>query len=394
MSSDDFRVSLLPHPIDTFEALPSSRRTFHKELLLTGIFAPHKHIGNRVEVMDSDSQSHLADYVFLMNQMAQHPPHQNLDPRNSQQHPGSYHPSHIPPPHQQQQAQPSGHVEYNPPTRTGPMRLDIPPPPVFTTQPSPNIDYPNQYGPPAGFTYQGAPPMTSPGLMPPMGHAGPSTQLYAPSNIHDGQRSSKMYPGSLPTSPYGDPNQPSLEQQQQQHMGFSTYQQPPQLSPYYTPYNQPVISASSIGSNGSAHMQDYFPPYIQGQVTPSQQPPAALSHPLPAQISPPFASPTWQTPLLVTPATNSRPEPLSAGASSQSGGSGGNGPKTSRQQFTACGACRHRRVKCDLKDRQDEAELKGTQNEEKGPGPVRTSAATRKQKVKCTNCHERGMNCV
>ncbi|PPQ64017.1 hypothetical protein CVT24_009391 [Panaeolus cyanescens] len=48
-------------------------------------------------------------------------------------------------------------------------------------------------------------------------------------------------------------------------------------------------------------------------------------------------------------------------------------PKSSRQQFSACGACRMRRVRCDLKDLPI-----GTV----GPHPA------------CTNCQERGIKCI
>lgn len=324
----------------------------------------------------------FANHILYLAQMAQsnHP----VDPHNPDYQLQSPQPLAYPPAH------PSGHVQYNPPTRTGPMRLDLPPPPVFTTQPSPDVDYPNQYGPPAGgFTYQGAPPISSPLQSSFTPHPGPSAQLYAPPAYPDGQRMAKQYPGSLPTSPYAGPNQASLEQQQ---MGYPSYQQQPQLSPYYTPYGQPVVSASSNGSNGSSHMAEYFPPYPQG--TPAQQAQSQL-YSGQAQISPPFPSPSWQSPHLVTPATSSRPDPVSATGSSQSGGSGNtHGPKTSRQQFTACGACRHRRVKCDLKDRQEEAERKALEDGEGGVGPVRSNPAARKKKVICTNCQERNMNCM
>ncbi|KAF8630397.1 hypothetical protein AX15_002951 [Amanita polypyramis BW_CC] len=46
-------------------------------------------------------------------------------------------------------------------------------------------------------------------------------------------------------------------------------------------------------------------------------------------------------------------------------------PKSSRQQFSACGACRMRRVRCDLKD-------------------LSLSSETHQ----CSNCKERGLNCV
>ncbi|ESK92891.1 proteophosphoglycan 5 [Moniliophthora roreri MCA 2997] len=48
-------------------------------------------------------------------------------------------------------------------------------------------------------------------------------------------------------------------------------------------------------------------------------------------------------------------------------------PKSSRQQFSACGACRMRRVRCDLKDLPVPVS---------GPNPA------------CSNCRERGLKCV
>ncbi|KAI0664923.1 hypothetical protein C8Q70DRAFT_1060822 [Cubamyces menziesii] len=48
-------------------------------------------------------------------------------------------------------------------------------------------------------------------------------------------------------------------------------------------------------------------------------------------------------------------------------------PKSTRQQYSACGACRMRRVKCDLKDL-----------------PTLASG----QHPPCSNCNERGLNCV
>ncbi|KAG6333605.1 hypothetical protein ID866_5490 [Astraeus odoratus] len=51
-------------------------------------------------------------------------------------------------------------------------------------------------------------------------------------------------------------------------------------------------------------------------------------------------------------------------------------PKSTRQQFSACGACRMRRVRCDLKDL----------------APVSTSAGA--QQPSCSNCRERNIKCV
>ncbi|KAG2752167.1 hypothetical protein P692DRAFT_20798530 [Suillus brevipes Sb2] len=51
-------------------------------------------------------------------------------------------------------------------------------------------------------------------------------------------------------------------------------------------------------------------------------------------------------------------------------------PKSSRQQFSACGACRMRRVRCDLKDL-----------------PI-TQTTSGVQQQSCSNCKERGIKCV
>ncbi|KZT28498.1 hypothetical protein NEOLEDRAFT_851723 [Neolentinus lepideus HHB14362 ss-1] len=51
-----------------------------------------------------------------------------------------------------------------------------------------------------------------------------------------------------------------------------------------------------------------------------------------------------------------------------------NKPKSARQQFSACGACRMRRVRCDLKDLQ--------------------ATAIDGQHIACSNCRERGLKCV
>ncbi|BEI87789.1 uncharacterized protein CcaverHIS019_0105070 [Cutaneotrichosporon cavernicola] len=71
-------------------------------------------------------------------------------------------------------------------------------------------------------------------------------------------------------------------------------------------------------------------------------------------------------------------------------GAKGNPNKVPRHQFTACGACRHRRVKCDLRARQEEAEreafLDDAQNGNTG--------SLRHRRASCTNCQERGTNCV
>lgn len=144
-------------------------------------------------------------------------------------------------------------------------------------------------------------------------------------------------------------------------------------SPYVTPLGMPSM-ASGSGSS-SQGMTDYFPPFGTS--------PAHVGQPIPA------FSPTWSS----APPAGTK----STKASTSKAEKAGHAAKTSRQQFTACGACRHRRVKCDLKDRQDQAEKAANEGGSKGPGPHRTNAAAaaaRRKKVTCTNCQERGTNCV
>lgn len=93
------------------------------------------------------------------------------------------------------------------------------------------------------------------------------------------------------------------------------------------------------------------------------------------------------------PEWTNRPPPQAVGASSTSrgrGNAGSTGAKNPRHQFTACGACRHRRVKCDLRTRQEEAEREAALEEAQSG----TSGTVRRRKVSCTNCQERGTNCV
>lgn len=78
-----------------------------------------------------------------------------------------------------------------------------------------------------------------------------------------------------------------------------------------------------------------------------------------------------------------------SGSGKRSGGGSTSPAKVPRHQFTACGACRHRRVKCDLRARQEEVE-RAAQLDDGGSG----TAASRRRKVSCTNCQERGTNCV
>ncbi|OCF36737.1 hypothetical protein I316_01333 [Kwoniella heveanensis BCC8398] len=202
---------------------------------------------------------------------------------------------------------------------------------------------------------------------------------------------------------------------QQQHLQQQRSQQPMIVSPYEHPMGVPLGSGSShndampeyfppplltptgminSGSSHNPNMAEYFPaPAIPG---PPQT--GVVGHPLPSPSS------NWQSTI---------PQPLSANSHSRSNthatassgshsravtGSGSgeksNGSKTTRQQFTACGACRHRRVKCDLKDKQEAAEKIAEEENDRGVGPARGKAGNKSKKVSCTNCVERGLNCI
>lgn len=90
---------------------------------------------------------------------------------------------------------------------------------------------------------------------------------------------------------------------------------------------------------------------------------------------------------------SNRPPPQAPVASNSLRGRGNAGAaatKNPRHQFTACGACRHRRVKCDLRTRQEEAEREAAVEEAQSGA----SGTIRRRKVSCTNCQERGTNCV
>ncbi|CUA75867.1 Protein Ycf2 (chloroplast) [Lotus japonicus] [Rhizoctonia solani] len=93
--------------------------------------------------------------------------------------------------------------------------------------------------------------------------------------------------------------------------------------------------------------------------------PADSSSPTrPANAAHPYRRPTGATPSTNATATAPANNNNSARRDTQ--------PKSTRQQFAACGACRMRRVKCDLKD----------VNPRPGETPM------------CTNCQERGLKCV
>jgi hypothetical protein len=163
---------------------------------------------------------------------------------------------------------------------------------------------------------------------------------------------------------------PPQHYQESAYSGYGYPQQGLLTSPYQTPGGHPIPTLSSGGS-GSNAMSEYFPPF-PGQPHHTHPPPSAQAYPSPSWTSGPLRPPAQAPP--------------------RAGGGGGSGAKTSRQQFTACGACRHRRVKCDLKEKQDALERETREDEERGVGPVRVSA--RRKKAICTNCEERGTNCV
>jgi hypothetical protein len=333
-------------------------------------------------------------------------------------HPNDSGPSHAPTP---------GHPAFTPQRpRQTPMRLDLPPPPVFTAPAFPNNDYPDQYGPPTAYPHS---PM---GLGQPSPYnlqtpyARPDQPIYSPSypTTGTGQQASSIPSSSpydsIPTPGYAH-SQAYLQHQQRQHQ-----QQQPQPRPQHhchpqTPYadqggpSQPVPPAlispylptpqhpqhmiTSSSSNGSGNGTEYFPPFPQDLSVQQQQ----QSYPSQPLVSPSVLAPLGQpiphnhaTPLQPNMPTMTSSTSTRAAIGPTAGHSGPNGPKTSRQQFTACGACRHRRVKCDLKDRQEEAELLEHERTVRGTGPVRNNAPKRKNnsRISCSNCIERNMQCV
>lgn len=144
------------------------------------------------------------------------------------------------------------------------------------------------------------------------------------------------------------------------------------MSHPYPQYGYQPLQSPPISSTSQQRFQSYFPsggsqsdespisevpPHLQGQMLP----PNGYFPPYPNQ-------PANYAPL--PPGWTSQPAPAKGPA------------KTARSQFSACGACRHRRVKCDLKSKQEEAEKSAP----KGKGRAKPPS--------CTNCLERGMLCV
>jgi hypothetical protein len=229
--------------------------------------------------------------------------------------------------------------------------------------PAPNIFYGNEHQPlqqPQPHLYPA--PLEFDRHRPPM-----DISLPPPTPFADPRDYSQLTPN------YHDPHHPHHQQHQQHHQ----QQQYVDQSPYQTPglmHHHPT----SAGSSGSNSMPDYFhqphhPTPSFGQMSHHHYTPSAYQEPssYPETSYMPLPSPL---PLLDPPTKTGR----------------GAGPKTGRQQFSACGACRHRRVKCDLKERQDMLEV---QESDKGSGPIRASNKTRKKAI-CSNCVERNVACM
>ncbi|WVQ72607.1 hypothetical protein IAR50_002165 [Cryptococcus sp. DSM 104548] len=159
--------------------------------------------------------------------------------------------------------------------------------------------------------------------------------------------------------------------------------------PLPSPYDTPIYLSTTPLSAHDDIPGDYFSAWNAPQVHhPPPQP--AQQEPLPSPIKihpgPPNVLPSSSTEWQSHAPKASRKTPRNAGTKSGSG----SGTKTTRQQFTACSACRHRRVRCDLKDRMEQAEKASRADGKEGLGPDRAKAKV----VQCTNCIERALNCV
>ncbi|KAK8864304.1 hypothetical protein IAR55_001551 [Kwoniella newhampshirensis] len=189
-------------------------------------------------------------------------------------------------------------------------------------------------------------------------------------------------------------------------MSMSLPQRPPSYPPQFqqqqivhSPYDHPPgMPLDSLGSSHSGVMSEYFPPVDNTTVVVGASITTSSVTPVPCM---PAISPTWES-TIPPPIGGGRANAAFARGGIHQGGNvggpsgGAGGSKTSRQQFTACGACRHRRVKCDLKDKQEQAEkVAEEEGEESGVGPIRKGQGGGKQnRVSCTNCVERGLNCI
>lgn len=288
-------------------------------------------------------------------------------------------------PHQHQQA-------YAPHIPPGPPPLHAadgahphpqePPPAMISAQ------YPPSAGPSSmeyysseayGARYDAGPSIH---FIPPTAHGLPPPPL--PRALPSGppQRERPPLSLNLPPASFNDPNafahhpHPYTSQPQSDLVSF------PSTSPYYTPHGMPTMTPGS--ANSSNGMNEYFPPID----------PATMSSQNTSIIPTSYPSPKWSS-ALPSNAVARSDHKASSSRGGKSGKYGGtHGAKTSRQQFTACGACRHRRVKCDLKDRQEAAEkLAGLDGNTEGANQS-GSALARRKKVTCTNCRERGTNCM
>ncbi|WWD17398.1 hypothetical protein CI109_101839 [Kwoniella shandongensis] len=222
-----------------------------------------------------------------------------------------------------------------------------------------------------------------------------------PSNIYYDSETPTPGPSvrALNKPPAGyEPNLPQIKDEPisitlPQHMPLSYMQQQQQgiRSPFETPTGMPM---NSMGSSHSGIMNEYFPSF-DGKTT--IHPSTTQLDPLQSGI-PLVNNPNWESTVPPPISNNKTNVTFSRGKSNTAGpsGIGAGGSKTSRQQFTACGACRHRRVKCDLKDKQEQAEkLAEEGGEDNGVGPIRKGSGGGKAKrVSCTNCIERGLNCI
>lgn len=196
-----------------------------------------------------------------------------------------------------------------------------------------------------------------------------------------------QYTDSAPTRP---PRPMAISLPQFQPLPYPQQQSQPSLT---SPYETPLMPMSSTPL--SAHhegMVDYFSIWNGQNMQPVSDfhqhsfqhhaPPPQHSSSLSLQNQSPNE---WQSQAPRSSRKTGR-QPNSRANGSDSTTS----TKTTRQQFTACGACRHRRVKCDLKDKQEQVE-KTTLSESGGrTGPMREQA----KKIQCSNCLERGLNCV
>ena len=233
-----------------------------------------------------------------------------------------------------------------------------PPPHMLTQQyPQPLPRQANTYLQDPTMTWQQyhSPVPAPPGLQPPHPSRWPThLSITLPQNIAPSVRTSS--PMSLPYSAAHSVTSPLPP------FGAPFY---PDGSPFPSPGLPQVISPgvhSAMSSSLSAvspALQEYFPQYQPN---------------LPTSFQPPFVLPP-------SGATSPSKRHTGSSRSTSTGSQGRAGAKTTRQQFTACGACKHRRVACDLKDRQAAAVRQ-------------TKKGAKKSKVSCSNCIARGINCV